>query len=57
MICDKCEWKEDCLERKHKGKHEGSCDGFLGECSDPETRIPKRFLTPEDRQPETETRG
>ena len=56
MICDKCAWKEDCLERKHKGKHEGSCSGFASDSTDLKLRGPRKIRTPEDRKDPIETR-
>lgn len=56
MICDSCAWKDGCEERKNKGKHEGSCDGYLADFSDKRNRRPKWMQTPEDRRPPIETR-
>lgn len=57
MICDNCAWRDGCEEREHKGKHEGECEGFFNDYTDPKNRKPKQLRTPEDRKPDLETRG
>lgn len=56
MDCSSCAWKTNCDVRKAPGLHRVECDEYFPDLSTPKARQPRKLRTPEDRQPQFETR-